>query len=76
MAQCLGSWDVRLIPGPAQWVKDPALLQLQLRLQLWLGSDLWPGNSIGLGKAEKKKTPKTIFNGEDLCYTLRKQDKT
>ena len=24
-------WDVGLIPGPAEWVKDPELLQL------WLG---------------------------------------
>ena len=28
-----------LFPGPTQWVKDPALLQLECRLQLQLGSD-------------------------------------
>ena len=28
------------IPGPVQWVKDPALLQLWLQL----GFDPWPGN--------------------------------
>ena len=28
-----------LIPGPAKWVRDLALLQLQLRSQLRLGSD-------------------------------------
>lgn len=26
------SWNVGLIPGPAQWVKHPALLRLRLRL--------------------------------------------
>ena len=31
--------DTGLIPGLAQWVKYPALLQLWLRLQVWLGSD-------------------------------------
>ena len=50
-------WDVGSIPGLAWWVKDPALLQLRLWLQLWLGSDPWPGSSIcrRLAKKEKKK---------------------
>ena len=34
---------VGLTPGPAQWVKGPAL-QLWCRLQLWLGFDPWPRN--------------------------------
>ena len=34
------------IPGPAQWVKDLALVQLGLRSGLQLGSDAWPGSSI------------------------------
>ena len=29
--------DSSSIPTPVQWVKDPALLQLWYRLQLWLG---------------------------------------
>ena len=50
-------WDAGLIPGPAQWVKDPVLGQLWLGWQLQLGSDPWPGNFIygGAGKKEKKK---------------------
>ena len=42
----LGALGYRLVPGPAQWVKDPALPKHWLRSQLRLGSDLWPGNSI------------------------------
>ena len=33
-----------LIPGPLQWVKDPALPQLWHRLQLQIGVDPWPRN--------------------------------
>ena len=32
------------IPDPAQWVKDPALLQLWYRSQLRLRLDPWPRN--------------------------------
>ena len=47
-------WDAGLIPSPAQWVKDVALL----------GSDPWPRNSIGHGVAKrekKKKRKKSLF---------------
>ena len=42
------------ILGPAQWVKDLALLKLWLRSRLWLGSDPWPRGSICLRAAKKK----------------------
>ena len=35
---------VGLIPGLAQWVKDPALSLQWLRLLLWHGFDPWPRN--------------------------------
>ena len=35
-------WDAGSIPSPAQWVKDLALLYLQLRVQLQFGSHPWP----------------------------------
>ena len=42
-------------PGPAQWVKDLALLQLWCRSQLQLRSDPWPRNSMCHGAAKKRK---------------------
>ena len=56
-AVSLEHWDTVLIPSLAQWIKDPALLQQWHRLQLQLGSDPWPGNSIcyRVSKKEKKK---------------------
>ena len=56
-AASLQHWDPGSIPGPAQWVKDLVLLQLQRRSQLQLRSDPWPGNPIcrGVAKKEKKK---------------------
>ena len=43
-----------LIPSPAQWVKDLALLQLWCRSQLQLGLDPWPGNfPYAAGEARK-----------------------
>ena len=52
-------WDAGSIPGQVPWVKGPVLLQLQLRSQLRLGFDSWPGNSIccWAAKKEKQKTP-------------------
>ena len=35
---------IKILGVPAQWVKDPALLQLWRRSQLWLGFDPWPWN--------------------------------
>ena len=46
------------ILSPAQWIKDPALLQLWHKSQLQLGFDPWPGNfhmpRIRLGKKKGK----------------------
>ena len=50
-----------LIPSPAQGVKDPALPQLWLRLQLQLGSDPWARNSIWFGAARKEKKKNQII---------------
>ena len=61
-------WKKDLIPGLAQWVKDMALLQLWLRLQLQLGSDSWPRNSICHGVVKKIKKIKYITN-KDLLYS-------
>ena len=46
------------IPCPAQWVKEPALLQLLHRSQLWLGFDPYPWNFHLPGVWPKKKEKK------------------
>lgn len=51
-------WDKGSIPSQEQWVKDPTLPQLRLSLQLWLGSDPWPGNTTGPPKKKEKKKPR------------------
>ena len=53
----LVDWDLCSTPGPAHWVKDPVLLQLGHRSQLWLRSDPCPRNAIccQVVKKEKKK---------------------
>ena len=58
------------IPGPAQWVKDPALPQLWLSLRLWLGSDPWPGSSICCGVAKKRNN-----NNNKMQKTLKVETK-
>ena len=59
-------WDLGSILSRAQWVKDLALLQLQLGSRLRLGSDLWPGSSMCCGVAKndlkKKKKFGAVFN--------------
>ena len=42
----------------AQWVKVSCISTAAQRSQLWFGSDPWPGNSICLGAAKKKKINK------------------
>jgi len=48
------------IPGLAQWVKDPVLVEP------WLVYDPWPGNSVycGVAKNKKKKVHHSIKNYE------------
>ena len=59
--QCLCSGrDESLIPGPVQWVKHPALLQLWRRSQLQLEFDPWSGNSISHRVANKKNLIKYL----------------
>jgi len=53
---CLGSAECGFSPLPSiQWVEDPVLLQLWLRLQLQLGSDPWPRNSTCSRMTKKGK---------------------
>ena len=56
----LGALGRRCDPSPALWVEGPALLQLQLRLQLWLRSDPCPGNSICHRAAKKEKRKEKV----------------
>ena len=51
------------IPGSLQWVKDPALPQLQL----WLGQEL----SCAMGMAKKKKKKKKRLLITDHCITIK-----
>ena len=59
MAASWERWDAGSIPSLARWVKDPVLLQLWLRLQLQLGFDPWPRNSICYRVAKTGKENKT-----------------
>ena len=63
-------WDTGLIPSLAQWIKDPGLLQLQLRLQLWLRSDPWPKNytCCRVTKKEKKFTYPRYHDGKTFGH--------
>ena len=49
------------VPTVAQWVKDPALLQLWHRSKLWLGFDPSPGNfHMFQGQPKKVKKKKEL----------------
>ena len=63
-----GTWEVPLgrsglgrcersgsIPSPAQGVKEPVLLKLRCRLQLWLRFNPWP-----FKKKERERERKTL----------------
>lgn len=53
-------WDAGPIPSLAQWTKDPASLQLQLRLRLWLGCDPWP-QELHVPWVSQKRRKKNLF---------------
>ena len=53
----------RFDPSPGQWVKDPVFPQLQPRLQLWPGSDPWPGNSMCHRAVKKKEKERKVGSG-------------
>ena len=63
----MAQWDLRHLcstrmhirsPNRHSGLNDPALSQLQHRLQLQLGFDPWPGNSLCCGVAKKEKEKK------------------
>ena len=60
------------IPGPAQWVRDPAMPQPGL--PLWLGSDPWPGSSICHSRPKEGEKKKKKKSGEPrtLCGVRKK----
>ena len=65
---------VVLVPSPAWWVKDPALLLLWHRLQLQLGFDPYPGTSIchRHGQKGNKKRYMEAFLSTDKGLTGNK----
>ena len=54
-------WDAGFDPQSHTVVKDPALLQLECRLQLQLGSDSWTPNAV---RAVKKGPKGSSRRGE------------
>ena len=66
------SWEhqhISSIPGPAQWLKDPALVWLQPGLQLQLRSDPWPRNAKCQGAAKKRKMGAEAFEVQAETFT-------
>ena len=59
-------WVTGLILSPAQWIKDSALPQLCLKLQLGLGSDPWPRNSKCLQAAKNEKKIRNKINKKTM----------
>ena len=53
-------WNTGSIPSLAWWVKDPVLLQLWLRLEMKLGCDPWPRNSICQAPLPQKKIAESL----------------
>ena len=60
--QLIKSIDGLGVPCVVQQVKDPVLLQLWCRLQLWLGSNPWPRNFSMPRVWLKKKKKSTVVS--------------
>ena len=68
-------WDASSIPSPVQWVKDPALPQLQLTLQLFMP---WRGQrtvQTGLRREPRKREKKKKKNPQNESMATLKQCK-
>ena len=56
--------------------KDSVLPKLQCRLQLWLRSEHWPGNSHMLQGSQKQKKRKKKWQGMHISYGNQRQHET
>lgn len=68
-------WDKGSISSPAQWVKDQVLPRVQLRSQLWLRFDPWPGNAICCRTAKKVYKSKR-FKKIRIMFMIKKSLKS
>ena len=74
LAASLEHWDAGLIPGLAQQVKDPALLQPWHKQQLWLRSEPWPRNSIYVtGQPKKEKKKDVVYMHKGILFSHSKE---
>ena len=64
------------VPPVAQWVKDPVLLQLWQRSQLWLGISPWPRDFHMLQMRPKKKQRKNYVYNLDRYNCIGNLDRS
>ena len=60
--------DAGLIPGPAQWIKDPVLQWI--KGPVWLRSDSWPGELHKPQGGQKKEKKQKIIELETKIWEL------